>query len=652
MKHLCLIALACLTWTGIFALWSVDPQNPNLIAGLPAEQVMPKVAIGDNGNTYICRFDNYGGGYKVYLNLFSREGNPLWTDPNGVLVSDHLQMSWLTEYDLDVDTSGNAVVVFQDIRNAGTNNVVAYKISPSGTLIWGPDGIALSSDTNPDIPNMSPVVCCSNDESTYVAWQRMGTANSTVVQRLSFSGQKLWGDNGLAVSSLNARITWPQIIQADGANILLKYYLDTGPVYAPTRHLYVAKYTPDGQQLWNTLMTDAGGISAWHQLIPFESDGAGGAILAWYEDRDSNQDNDVYVQRVTTGGTITMPEDGALVSVDPANQQYDPELAVDTANQNVYAFYRITDAGQNSWGLARQKLDYAGNRLWGETGVNCVDLGGIEVYTVGAYYSYQGAICLYESGDDLYANCWRSNGNLPWPVNPVALATTVGQKYHFDLAVHPDEWSVLGWEQGFNEMDIYAMRLNCNGSLGMEYPAPRGFDAVLAPPDDVQITWMHPSQYFLPDFYNVYMNNDLLQTLPATQTSYLVSNLAPGEYTFYMKARYGDNYSPQTHSILINVVSNDDATASIPPIVARLHPNPFRDSASLVYTLPKAVSTGRVSVYNLKGQQLAEKEIQAGMGTHIVPMDELLPSLSGTGIYFIRLELDGEVHVLKALRMN
>ncbi len=372
MKHLCLLVLACLVWTTVCAQWSVDPQSPNLIAGYPGDQSMPKVAITTSGNTYICRFDNSSGGYKVYLNLLSREGNALWTDPNGLLVSEHAQMSWLTEYDLTVDNDGNAVIVFQDIRNAGANNVVAYKISPQGTFLWGPDGIALSSDTDTEISNMSPVVFNSADNSTYAAWQRMGTTTSTTIQRLNSAGQKLWGENGLTVSSINSRITWPQIIQSDGDNILLKYYSDTGPVYAPTRHLYVAKYTPEGQQLWNTVMTDAGGMTAWQQLIPFESDGSGGAVLAWYEDRDSNMDNDIYAQRVTSAGSITMPEDGALVSVDPANQQYYPEVAVDTSNQEIFVFFRVTDANQSSWGLARQKLNFNGNRLWGETAVNFV----------------------------------------------------------------------------------------------------------------------------------------------------------------------------------------------------------------------------------------------------------------------------------------
>ena len=166
MKNVFAYLIASLLLSGLCAQWSVDAQNPNLIAGFPAEQVMPKVAVCENGNTYICRFDNNGGSYKVYLNLLAVDGTPVGTTPQGVLISEHNQMTWLTEYDLTVDNDGNAVIVFQDIRNSGVNNVVAYKISPEEAFLWGPDGIALSADTNPDFGNMSPVVFNSNDNKT------------------------------------------------------------------------------------------------------------------------------------------------------------------------------------------------------------------------------------------------------------------------------------------------------------------------------------------------------------------------------------------------------------------------------------------------------------------------------------------------------
>ncbi|MBW6513909.1 MAG: T9SS type A sorting domain-containing protein [Candidatus Syntrophosphaera sp.] len=649
MKRTIIVILASVLLTSLLAQWSSDPQSPNLIAGFTGEQVMPKVAIAPNGNTYLCRFDNSSGSYKVWLQLLSPAGEALWTAPEGLMVSDHSQMSWLTEYDLDVDNDGNAVIVFQDIRSAGTNNVVAYKISSAGTFAWGADGVALSLDTSTDYGNMSPVLFNSSDNSSYAAWQRLGPANTTIAfNRLSAAGQKLWGDNGITLVPTEGSYTWPQITQADGDNILLKYFHDTGPFWSPNRHVYVAKYTPDGQQLWNTVITNAGGLPAWHQLIPFESDGAGGAILAWYEDREVDMDQDVYAQRVTVAGSVTMPANGALISVDPVNQQYYPKLAVDTVNERVYAFYRITDANQNQAGLARQMLDFSGNRLWGDTGFVFMDLGVAEASTVGAYYTAQGAVCLYEfGGDNLGAACWDSSGNSGWPEGPTVIASTGDTKYHFDHAVHPEGWAVLAWEQGFNNMDIYAMRINANGSLGMEYPAPRGLTATLLPPDGVRLDWLPPSLYMDPDGYYIYMNGELAQVVAGDVLTHDITNLTGGNYEFYLKARYGDNYSEPTETVTVIIVSIDEDAVPVPSLGLRFYPNPFRGSAILEIATTKAEENCRISVYDLRGRKLAEHNFSLGSGDHELPVTPEAFNLKESGIYFFQLQLGNETGAIR-----
>lgn len=642
MKNLVFTILACLLAAGVFAQWSTDPTAPNLIAGFPGEQVMPKTAVAENGNVYICRFDNNGGAYKVYLNLLSPQGVPLWADPNGLLISEHTQMSWLTEYDLTVDNDGNAVIVFQDIRNADVNNVMAYKVSPTQVFLWGVDGVAVSLDTSTDYSNMSPVVFNSSDNSTYVAWQRLGPNNTiAVINRLSATGQKLWGDNGIQITPPTGSTTWPQVIQSDGDNILLKYYQDTGPVWAPTRHLHVAKYNAGGIWLWDSVMTDAGGMTAWQQLIPFEPDGAGGAILAWYEDRDQNMDNDVYCQHVNVSGGITMPEDGALMSVDPSQQQYYPELAVDTANQNIYAFFRVTNANQDNWGLGRQMLDYSGNRLWGETAPLFVDISSFEANTIGAYYTTHGAICLFERGvDNLYATCYRSSGNLGWN-NVTTIAESNPTKYHFDFASHPDQWCVLAWEQGGTEMDIYAMRLNGNGSLGMEYPSPRALTANFVPPDAVLLNWQASSAYIVPDSYYIYMNGTEAQVVAGDVLTYTVTNLSPGSYDFYLKARYGDVYSEPTETVTVTVTANDDA--AIPPCELNLaiRPNPFSTSATLTFSLDKPAPDCHLTVFNLRGQKVAELLLPARKGMNEAVLEPQALGLRETGVFLLRLEAGG-----------
>ena len=646
MKHIVLCIAACVLAAALCAQWSTDPYAPSIIAGFDAEQVIPKVAIVPNGNTYICRFDNQSGGYRVYLDLFDIYGNRIWTE--SLLISSHTQMSWLTEYDLGVDTEGNAIIVFQDIRNAGVNNVVAYKVNPAGEFLWGADGIALSNDTNADYGNMSPVCFCSADGSSYFAWQRLGAVTSVVINRLSADGQKLWGEWGTTFTATEGSYTWPQIIQSEGNDILLKLFHDTGPFWSPTRHILVMKGTPDGTFPWTVSATEAGGIPAWEQLIPFVGDGAGGAVLAWYDDRDSNLDNDVYCQRIDSQGNATMGLNGSLVNVSLPKQQFYPEVAVDAANQQVYVFYRETDADQNNFGLARQLMSFSGNCLWGQAGPTIVNIGGESCNTIAAHWTTQGAVFLYERGANLYASCWTSSGDFAWASSQVGVAQTTDPKQHFDCDHHPDNWCVLSWEQGYSGFDIYAMRINGNGSLGPQFLPPRNLTAEQQPPSSVILSWQHPSPYVEPDQYCIFMNDELAQTVAGDVLTYTVTDLGSGTHEFYVKARYGDNYSDPSNSVTVTIVAADDPILPSVEAAPRLTPNPFSGTATLSF-VGKNSSTACVTLYNAKGQKLGQRDCAVIAGTNEITIDPRSLGLRESGVFFLSLRTGGQVSLLKGL---
>jgi len=628
------------------AQWSQDAATPNAIAAFNGEQVIPKVAVTPQGNTYVCRFDNGGGGYSVYLQYFSPSGIALWDQPAGILVSNHPSMTWLTDYDLDVDQSGNAVIVWQDIRNAGVNNVVIYKVNPQGQLLWSPDGIALSYDTNSEFSNMSPKVFNAADNSTYVAWQRMAATAEIKLHRISAVGQKLWGEDGITISSGAGSHTWPQIIQGEGDNILLKYYIDSGPYWSPTRHVYVSKINPDGVLQWNTAASTAGGISAWQQIIPFEGDGQGGAILAWYDDRDANNINDSYIQRVDASGQVSMGQNGSQISLSGSTQQFYPKLSADSTNQRVFAYWKENDGSQNNSGTMRQVLDYSGNRYWGDNGEVIQAVSPYPASPVAAYLTAWGAVCIYSistqaSSDTnliLKAVCFRASGVSAWTPESVDIASNPSMKFHYDIGVNQDDWSVLAWEQGSSNMDIYAMRLNRDGSLGMQYLPPTGLTAELIPPSTVNLQWQHPSPFWNPLGYQIFMNDELAQTVTGDINTYSLELNTPGNYEFKVRASYDDgSYSPYCDPASVLIVSSDDPLAPDLANTLSVWPNPVKQNAILRLTGVKEAGKASLSVYNLRGQMVHTGYINLSSGTNeIILADQLLDSLA-SGVYLIKV---------------
>ena len=90
--------------------------------------------------------------------------------------------------------------------------------------------------------------------------------------------------------------------------------------------IYAQRVNATGATLWTAngvaVCTAAGGQSA-PQLI---SDGAGGAIITWYDYRAGNYD--IYVQRVSASGAVHWTSDGVAVCTAAGNQEY-PELVSD-----------------------------------------------------------------------------------------------------------------------------------------------------------------------------------------------------------------------------------------------------------------------------------------------------------------------------------
>jgi len=641
MKRITLLLSLFLIFCGLNAQFSSSPLAPTLLAGGAGEQVIPKIAIGNDGNMYLGRFDSVNGSYDVWLQYLDSSGNLLWQNPRGILVSSFPQMTWLTEWDLDVDLTGNCWLAFQDIRTAGVNNVMLYKVDTGGNILLSNTGIALSYDTSTDYINMSPVLLCHSSGDVYVAWQRSALTTEIHLQRISPAGELLWGTNGITFAGDAVSFTWPQLLDAGDGNLLLKYYIDSGPFWAPNRQVFVTKLSPEGTAIWNTPVNSAAGLTAWEQIIPFISDGSGGAVLAWYDDRYNDMINEVYMARVNSSGLATTPENGTLISTDTFNQQYYPKLAVDTENEKVFAWFRTTDPDQNNVGLARQLMDFSGNRLWGDTGVQIIAQGNSYPDPVAAYFYQDTAYCFYTAaaspGDSynehLKVNAIKSDQSSPWLAD-VYLDSVANPKLHFDAGVSNQGWSVLAYEQG-NDYDIYAMRLNPDGTLGgAYYPAPQSLEGYVDEQGTVHLSWQEPP--LTPNQYLVYVNEELYITLPAETPFCTIPDFVAGTYDFYVCALYSpDHLSLPSNIVTLTILPVAIEEGNYIPVVIHLEvkPNPIRNSFTVSYFQDKSPS--KLTIYNIRGQKVYEQTFRGGVNGFVSQNLNLnLPN----GVYLLQLD--------------
>lgn len=604
---------------GLNAQWSTNAANPNLIYNGTSAQVMPKTAITDNGDTYMSWLDNSQGSYYTYLQRLNTAGTAEWATP--LVVSNHTTDTWTTDWDIDADPSGNAVLTIQDLR-LGTNNVVAYKIAPDGTFLWGADGIVLSNDTSTDFANMAPTTLCLSDGRTVVAWQRLGTKTSVWVQCISDSGSLLWGESGFSIASTTISYTWPQLLESDNGSVLLKYFEDSGVVWAPTRKILVQKYDPVGTAIWTnpTYVSNAGGISAWTQIFSIASDNNGGMILVWHDDRLQLNISYSYVQHIAADGSVTMTANGVKVSPETGFHMFYPKTAFDPTAQEIYVFWNRLNADQNNWSIYMQKISINGELLWAGNGMEIVPLGTNPTFPIAAGMMQNGAVLLYaygpQSGNDQIANlkafCTNSEGQPVWVGGSVDIATTGTQKLHYNADVFSNQWAVLGWEDGGGPSGTYAMRINADGSLGINMPTPFNLTAQIQDFDDILLTWEFPETFIPPNGYKIYRNSELIFTTTNSNTEYLIQDCGPGNWSFYVVATFemGED-SPPSNIATVNITGIDDPENIIPATKISIYPNPFQNSVNFHFTGKKSTLPSVVSIYNCKGQIVYQKQISA-----------------------------------------
>ncbi len=634
MKHVFLIISLLLLLSGLSAGWSNDPSSPTLIAGGTGSQALPKVAVGADGNTYISYFENTNEGYRVMLTLLNTDGEFLW-DPSTVELAGSVSQTWLTDYDLTADQSGNALLTFQDIRS-GINSVYIYKVSASGQQLWGDTGLGLSTNSPADDPDYTPVVLNTQDNSTYVAWAHTGSLNQIMLQKISEMGQTQWA-SPLIISADEASCSWPQLLETDDNCLLMKYYVDSGPYWAPIRHIKVARINPSGTILWDQDISTAGGITAWTQIIGFAPDGEGGAALTWHDDRDMDSINQAFFAHISATGEVTTPANGAYVSSDGSIHQFYPQVACDSVTEEARVVMRVTDVDQNLVGVVMQIFDYAGNRLMGSTGQELESLSSFDriphfAWNYGGifYYFYEKTDSIDPMAQNLFA---ARNADLGfynnWMQDP--LASTPSQKLHHDFASHPGGWVINTWEDDAGDADIYAMKYYYNGNVGDFNGAPQNLTAEFIPPSSIQVTWDHP-QYTQALGYHLHLNDQMVE-LPPTETDCTFTDLPLGNYSIWMRAVYEDGeLSDPTDTVEITVVSNQDLVAAAMKL--KVAPNPF-NGQSLVTWQNKQAGPCSLSLYNLRGQKVYKVEIPSARGEQ---SHQLQPGKLPAGIYFLSLK--------------
>jgi predicted lipoprotein with Yx(FWY)xxD motif len=296
-----------------------------------------------------------------------------------------------------------------------------------------------------------------------VAWEDSRGANIDIyAQRVSSNGVPLWITDGVIVCSATGNQARPMAVSDGAGGAIVTWYDARNGNW----DIYAQRLDANGQPQWTdngVPLCTATGDQAYPLIV---TDGSGGAIVVWNDWR-SDASGDLYAQRINASGAVQWIANGDTV-VTITNTQ-DGKMVVPDGMHGVIVAWRDTRAGGND--VYAQRLNGSGQPVWTANGVLLCNYASGQTSPDITGDGYGGAFVVWmddratTSNYDLFAQYVQSTGSVMWPASGVAVCTAATSQYYPKAASDGEGGAIFVWSDWRNPPaeDIYAQRLNLQG---------------------------------------------------------------------------------------------------------------------------------------------------------------------------------------------
>jgi beta propeller repeat protein len=465
-----LLTTALLVPSIVLSQWSGNPKVNNLISNAANDQVNAASVSDGAGGAIIVWQDKRGGStYDIYAQRVNASGAVQWT-ANGLAIcaadSDQVSPAIIS------DGSGGAIIAWQDKRS-DSYDIYAQRVNASGVLQWTPatgDSVCKAVFDQVNIAMVS-----DGSGGALLTWEdyrsNAGPGLADVyAQKLNATGVPQWTANGIGVCTQGAAQHGPRIISDGAGGAILTWYDQRAGNY----DIYAQRVTAAGG-----LTGIAGGVavctSATDQTNPdMCSDGNGGAIIVWQDFR-STTSIDIWVQRMSPALAIRWPVDGVVMNNNVAYDQINPKIVSDGVGGAMMAWEDFRTGITSD--IYAQRVDSTGVVAtgWNVNGVTvCVSENNQSNLKIIADTSHGAIITWMDKRDsstnhntyDIYASRITGDFALPWTANGVPVCTADSTQTNPAIAGDGSGGAIITWQdKRSGNYDIYASRVFPNGTL-------------------------------------------------------------------------------------------------------------------------------------------------------------------------------------------
>jgi len=338
-------------------LWTSDGIAVCTAAG---SRERPSIAPDGAGGAVIAWQDGRNGSDDIYVQRVSANGVPLWTADGVALCtsSGNQQRPVLVQ-----DGSGGAAVAWHDYRGSDAD-IYARRVASDSTPQGTAGGIALCDAAG---NQTDPVIASDGRGGAIVVWTdwRSLTYTDIYARRFSATGAAEWTDDGVPVCTAFEHQGTPSLV-SDAAGGAIVAWRDARSGY----QIYAQRVSAPGAVQWASDGVVIGTGTGFRSNPVVAQDAAGGAIVTWYDLRGGG--SDIYAQRVSSAGTSQWTSGGLALCVGTGNQAY-PSMVADGAGGAIVGWYDERSGAQD---IHAQRVSSGGTLLWDAAAVPvCTALG-------------------------------------------------------------------------------------------------------------------------------------------------------------------------------------------------------------------------------------------------------------------------------------
>jgi hypothetical protein len=478
------ILTAALLMIPISGSWAVWPPDGQAVCTSSNDQEYAFVIPDGTGGTISVWSDYRNGSWDVYAQRASACGQLLWVT-DGVPICTALGgqlhgsvTNWFTMMDfrpIVSDGSGGAIIAWHDGRGSDLD-VYVQRVDSDGNVLWPLDGVPIAAVAGTD--EVYPTLMPDGAGGAFVAWNvRVGDSPDIYAQRVDADGNPMWAAGGIVICDAGRTQFRPKLVSdgADGTIIVWNDYRHVGT------DIYGQRVDPSGNVLWapNGIgIRVASGVDDSNPAVL--ADGAGGAIVAFqWQPWGGHPNHDIYAQRVDANGNQLWPAPGGVpIAVPSDSKQQSPGIVTDGTGGAIINWY---DDRNGHWDIYAQRIDSTGAAQWALDGIDVCSASGLQGYPTNPPIWTKtidmvsddagGAILSWHDfrgpNGDIYVQRIDGNGTELWTHDGVAICLAVGDQTTPGIVTDSDGGAIVAWsdKRSGTDNDIYAQRITHDGLI-------------------------------------------------------------------------------------------------------------------------------------------------------------------------------------------